>query len=142
MAAVGAFYLLSKQHLSRARIFVACRRDRRADLQRVADRVPRATARDALAAHQPVTLAAMEALWDTQPGAPLVIIGQPDVERRRSTTQSSFPRCSASLTWRDWSADSERPERGSQQDWPDNISLLYYAYHIMVGLGTIFMRDP
>jgi cytochrome d ubiquinol oxidase subunit I len=23
--------------------------------------------------------------------------------------------------------------------WPDNIPLLYYAYHIMVGLGTIFI---
>ena len=23
--------------------------------------------------------------------------------------------------------------------WPDKIPLLYYAYHIMVGLGTIFI---
>ena len=23
--------------------------------------------------------------------------------------------------------------------WPDNIPLLYYSYHIMVGLGTIFI---
>jgi cytochrome d ubiquinol oxidase subunit I len=23
--------------------------------------------------------------------------------------------------------------------WPDNIPLLYYAYHVMVGLGTIFI---
>ena len=24
-----------------------------------------------------------------------------------------------------------------QEQWPDNIPLLYYSYHIMVGLGTI-----
>jgi cytochrome d ubiquinol oxidase subunit I len=30
---------------------------------------------------------------------------------------------------------NEFPER----DWPDNIELLYYAFHIMVGLGTIFI---
>ena len=26
-----------------------------------------------------------------------------------------------------------------QDKWPDNVELLYYAYHIMVGLGTIFI---
>ena len=31
------------------------------------------------------------------------------------------------------------PFRADQ--WPDNIPLLYYSYHIMVGLGTIVHRD-
>jgi cytochrome d ubiquinol oxidase subunit I len=26
-----------------------------------------------------------------------------------------------------------------ESEWPQNIPLLYYSYHIMVGLGTIFM---
>ena len=26
-----------------------------------------------------------------------------------------------------------------RDQWPDNIPLLYYSYHIMVGLGTIFV---
>ena len=26
-----------------------------------------------------------------------------------------------------------------EADWPDNIELLYYAFHIMVGLGTILI---
>src|SRR5262249_48934020 len=26
-----------------------------------------------------------------------------------------------------------------RDQWPDNVVLLYYAYHIMVGLGTIFL---
>ncbi len=26
-----------------------------------------------------------------------------------------------------------------RSEWPDNIPLLYFSYHIMVGLGTIFM---
>jgi cytochrome bd ubiquinol oxidase subunit I len=26
-----------------------------------------------------------------------------------------------------------------QTDWPDNIELLYYAFHLMVTLGTIFI---
>ena len=27
----------------------------------------------------------------------------------------------------------------ARTDWPDNIELLYYAFHIMVGLGTLFI---
>ena len=26
-----------------------------------------------------------------------------------------------------------------ETDWPDNIELLYYAFHIMAGLGTILI---
>jgi cytochrome d ubiquinol oxidase subunit I len=26
-----------------------------------------------------------------------------------------------------------------QDEWPDRIALLYYSYHLMVGLGTIFI---
>jgi cytochrome d ubiquinol oxidase subunit I len=26
-----------------------------------------------------------------------------------------------------------------EDQWPDNIPLLYYSYHIMVGLGTFFI---
>jgi cytochrome d ubiquinol oxidase subunit I len=26
-----------------------------------------------------------------------------------------------------------------QKDWPDNIELLYYAFHLMITLGTIFI---
>jgi cytochrome d ubiquinol oxidase subunit I len=30
-------------------------------------------------------------------------------------------------------------EEFPEDQWPDNIELLYYAFHIMVGLGTIFI---
>ncbi|MBO0181172.1 cytochrome ubiquinol oxidase subunit I, partial [Vibrio parahaemolyticus] len=36
-----------------------------------------------IAKHQPVTLAAMEGLFTTQEGAPIVLIGQPDMEKKR-----------------------------------------------------------
>ena len=43
------------------------------------------------------------------------------------------------LTWRSWSAEVRGLNSFPKQDWPENIPLLYYAYHIMVGLGTIFI---
>ncbi len=92
-----------------------------------------------LARNQPVTLAAMEALWDTQPGAPLVILGQPNIRRQKIDNPLVIPKMLSFLTWRSWSAEVKGLNAVPKQDWPENIPLLYYAYHIMVGLGTIFI---
>jgi cytochrome d ubiquinol oxidase subunit I len=43
------------------------------------------------------------------------------------------------LTYRRWMSEVKGLDAFPQQDWPDNIPLLYYSYHIMVGLGTIFI---
>jgi cytochrome d ubiquinol oxidase subunit I len=43
------------------------------------------------------------------------------------------------LTYHHWNAAVEGLTTFPRQDWPDNVPLLYYAYHMMVGLGTIFI---
>ena len=43
------------------------------------------------------------------------------------------------LTYRRWEAHVRGLDAFPKQDWPDNIPLLYYSYHIMVGLGTFFV---
>jgi cytochrome d ubiquinol oxidase subunit I len=43
------------------------------------------------------------------------------------------------LTYRRWEARVQGLNDFPKDRWPDNIPLLYYSYHIMVGLGTIFI---
>jgi cytochrome d ubiquinol oxidase subunit I len=43
------------------------------------------------------------------------------------------------LTYQHWNAEVKGLDAFPQQDWPQNIPLLYYSYHIMVGLGTVFL---
>jgi len=43
------------------------------------------------------------------------------------------------LTYRRWEAEVKGLDHFPRDQWPDNIALLYYSYHIMVGLGTIFI---
>jgi cytochrome d ubiquinol oxidase subunit I len=43
------------------------------------------------------------------------------------------------LTYQRWEAEVKGLNDFPHQDWPDNVPLLYYSYHIMVGLGTIFI---
>jgi cytochrome d ubiquinol oxidase subunit I len=43
------------------------------------------------------------------------------------------------LTYRRWKAQVQGLDAFPPNLWPDNIPLLYYSYHIMVGLGTVFI---
>jgi cytochrome d ubiquinol oxidase subunit I len=81
----------------------------------------------------------MEGLFATQQGAPIAIIGQPDMQNRRLDNPLTVPRALSFLTYRRWTSEVKGLNAFSQQDWPDNIPLLYFSYHIMVGLGTIFI---
>jgi cytochrome d ubiquinol oxidase subunit I len=89
--------------------------------------------------HQPVTLAAMEGLFHNEQGAPLAILGQPDMEKSRLDNPLTIPRALSFLTYQHWTAEVKGLEAFPRDTWPDNVPLLYYAYHIMVGLGTIMI---
>jgi len=139
MASVGAFYLLTEKHREYGKTFIRIA----VPVGLVASLLQAFPTGDAqgrmVAHHQPATLAAMEGLFETEAGAPLVIIGQPDVERRRLDNPLVVPRMLSFLTYNRWGAEVVGLDAFPEEDWPDNIPILYYSYHIMVGLGTIFI---
>jgi cytochrome d ubiquinol oxidase subunit I len=139
MASVGAFYLLWGNFQEYGRVFV--RVGVLAGLiATVLQLFPTGDSQGRLIAlKQPVTLAAMEALFDTQPGAPLVLIGQPDVAQHRIDNPLLLPNMLSFLTYRRWKAQVQGLNDFPPDLWPDNIPLLYFSYHIMVGLGTLFL---
>jgi cytochrome d ubiquinol oxidase subunit I len=139
MASVGSFYLLSQKHEAYGRIFVRLAVSvgvfaTLLQLFPTGDRQGRLVAQ-----YQPATLAAMEGLFETHRGAPLVMLGQPDVQKRKLDNPLIVPRMLSFLTYRRWMAEVKGLDFFPQRDWPDKIPLLYYSYHVMVGLGTIFI---
>src|ERR1700730_9444897 len=139
MAALGAFYLLSRKFEDDARIFL-----RTGVIVRVIAAVlqlfPTGDTQGVLVSrYQPVTLAAMEGLFVTREGAPLAILGQPDVENRRLDNPLIIPKALSFLTYRAWTAEVRGLDSFPESDWPDFIPLVYYSYHVMVGRGTIFI---
>jgi cytochrome d ubiquinol oxidase subunit I len=69
----------------------------------------------------------------------MVLIGQPDMERLELDNPIEVPRVLSFLTWNRWAAEVKGLDAFPREHWPDNVPMLYYAYHIMVGLGTIFI---
>jgi len=92
-----------------------------------------------VADHQPVALAAMEGLFDSGPGAKLAIIGQPDARRGRLENPIQVPGLLSFLAYGSFGSTVLGLNDVPHDQWPDNMELSYYAYHVMVGLGTLFI---
>jgi cytochrome bd ubiquinol oxidase subunit I len=139
MAGVGAFYVLSGRAAEHGRLFlkigvIAACVCSLLQLFPTGDRQGRM-----ITAYQPTTLAAMEAVFTTEPGGPLVLIGQPNMRDRDLDNPIFVPHALSFLTYQHWNATVQGLDAFPPETWPDNIPLLYYAYHIMVGLGTIMI---
>lgn len=92
-----------------------------------------------VAKHQPITLAAMEGVFKTEKGAGIILIGQPNVAEQKIDNPIVVPNALSFITYQRWDAELKGLDAYPKEDHPDNIALLYYSYHIMVGLGTIFI---
>jgi len=139
MAAIGAFYLLSGKFADSGKLFV-----RTGVLVGLIAAIfqlfPTGDAQGVMIAHnQPITLAAMEGLFHSEDGAPLAILGQPDMNQKKLDNPFIIPKALSFLTYREWSANVRGLDSFAASEWPDSIPLLYYSYHVMVGLGTIFI---
>jgi cytochrome d ubiquinol oxidase subunit I len=92
-----------------------------------------------LSTRQPLTLAAMEGLFDGGRYAELAIIGQPNVEARKLENPIVVPAVLSFLAYGTFASTVKGLNDYPRNQWPGNIELLYYAYHIMAGLGTLFV---
>jgi cytochrome d ubiquinol oxidase subunit I len=139
MSAVGAFYLLEEKFQEFGRIFlrvgvivgvVFC----------VFQIFPTGDLHGRYLAHyQPVTTAAMEGLFKTEAGAPVVILGQPDEEHQRIDNPMVANGVLSYLLYGTTAAEVKGLNEFPKDLWPANIPMLYYSYHIMAGLGTLFV---
>jgi cytochrome d ubiquinol oxidase subunit I len=139
MAATGAYYVLSEKQEEYGRMFLRLGIIVAA-IASLLQLFPTGDQQGKLITkHQPITLAAMEGLFDTERGASIVLIGQPDTDNLKLDNPIYVPKVLSFLTHQRWEAEVKGLKEFPRDQWPDNIPLLYYSYHIMVGLGTIFV---
>jgi cytochrome bd ubiquinol oxidase subunit I len=139
MAAVGAYYALQDAHREQARRFlrvgVAA-----GLLSSIFVAFPTGDWQAKLIArHQPGSLAAMEGRFESGPWAGIVLIGQPNVKERRLDNPIVVPGFLSFLAYGTFHANVAGLDEFPEDTWPDNIELLYYAFHVMAGLGTMFI---
>ncbi len=139
MAAAGAWWTLRGEHAAVARLSLTTGVIAGL-LAAVLVAVPTGHVQGRLVArHQPLSLAAMEGHFESGPRAPLAMIGQPNVAERRLDNPVHLPAVLSYIAYGDFSAHVQGLEDWPVDEWPDNVELLYYAFHIMVGLDTLFI---
>ncbi|HET7265671.1 MAG TPA: cytochrome ubiquinol oxidase subunit I [bacterium] len=138
MASIGAYYLLAGRHVEFGRLSVALGVGvgvvfSLTQLFPTGDMNSRN-----VTAYQPVKLAAMEGLFETRYGAPLAIIGMPSTTERKLLDPVFVPDALSFLAYGNLRAEVKGLNDYPEMDWP-LVQITYYAYHIMVGLGTILI---
>src|SRR5260370_20873849 len=83
-------------------------------------------------------LAAMEGLFHSEKGAPMVLVGQPNEQRETIDNPLGANGVLSFLIYGTTKAEVEGLDKVPRDQWPEPLPLLYYAYHIMAGLGTYF----
>ena len=81
----------------------------------------------------------MEGKFQSGSHAELVIIGQPDVASRTLDNPVVVPGALSYLAYGSFGAIVHGLDDFPRDIRPGNVELLYYAYHIMVGLGTVLI---
>jgi cytochrome d ubiquinol oxidase subunit I len=91
-----------------------------------------------MAKNQPTAIAAMEGLFHSEKGAGMVLMGQPNYETETIDNPLVVNKVLSFLIYGTTAAEVEGLDHFPRDQWPSTLPLLYYSYHIMVGLGTWF----
>ena len=90
--------------------------------------------------YQPAAFAAMEGIFETEDGgAEIILIGQPNMVEKKIDNKIAVPNILSFLTYQDWNMQIKGMNDFKEEEIPSNVPALYYSYHLMVGLGTIFI---
>jgi cytochrome d ubiquinol oxidase subunit I len=139
MCSIGAFYVLENRFTEHGKIFlrvgviagvIACTTQifPTGDLQG-----------RFMAQHQPAATAAMEGLFSSQKGAPMVLMGQPNEEQQTIDNPIAVNDVLSFLIYGTTKAEVKGLNEFPRDQWPSPLPLLFYSYHIMAGLGTYFV---
>jgi len=137
VAGIGAYYLRRKRHVRHARVmfgmamimavFVAPLQLLFGDLHGLNT-----------LEHQPAKVAAMEGLWDTQQGAPLVLFGLPDQQEETTRYSLEIPKLSSLIL----THDLDGVVKGLKE-WPKGerppAAWVFWSFRIMVGIGMLMI---
>jgi cytochrome d ubiquinol oxidase subunit I len=137
IAGIGAFYLWRQRHVQHARvmfgmamimaIFVAPMQLLFGDLHGLNT-----------FKYQPAKVAAMEGLWETQRGAPLLLFGWPDQEKETTQYAVEIPKMSSLILTHDLNGEVRGLKEWSRDERPPAI-WVFWTFRIMVGIGMLMI---
>lgn len=87
--------------------------------------------------HQPQKIAAMEGIWHTERGAPLVLFAIPDAETQTNRFALEIPKLASLILTHDLDGELQ-----GISDFPDAhppVAPVFYSFRVMVGIGVLML---
>ncbi len=87
--------------------------------------------------HQPAKVAAMEGLWETQEGAPLVLFALPNAQTQKNDYAIEIPKLASFILTHHWDGELKGINEFKGEHPP--VSKVFWAFRIMVGTGVAML---
>ncbi len=87
--------------------------------------------------HQPAKIAAMEGIWETQQGAPAVLIALPDAKTQSNQFEIAIPKLASFYLTHDWQGELKGIKSFPDQHPP--VAPVFFAFRLMVGVGLLML---
>ncbi|WP_418320973.1 cytochrome ubiquinol oxidase subunit I [Piscinibacter sakaiensis] len=87
--------------------------------------------------HQPAKIAAMEGVWETQRGAPLLLFAVPDASERRNHFEVKIPKLASFILTHEWEGEV-KGLNSFGSDHPPPLPV-FFAFRVMVGIGMLML---
>ena len=88
--------------------------------------------------HQPQKVAAMEGVWETERGAPLLLFAWPDEETRSNAFEVGVPGLASFILTHDMNGEIRGLNEFEEEGHPP-VKPLFFGFRIMVGLGLLML---
>lgn len=88
--------------------------------------------------NQPTKTAAMEGVWNTQKGAPLLLFAYPDMSQQKNLFTLSIPHLAALINTHQWNGKLRGLNAVPAKNRPF-VPFVFYSFRIMVGLGVLML---
>ena len=87
--------------------------------------------------HQPQKVAAMEGVWETQKGAPLLLFAVPDQEQKKNHFEIAIPKMASLILTHDLNGEIKGLNEFEDEIPP--VKAVFYGFRIMVGTGLLML---
>ncbi len=134
---VGAFYLFRGRHIPHARIMLSMAMIMAvfvAPMQLVVGDLHGLNTLE----HQPVKVAAMEGIWETEKGAALKLFGWPDQEAETTRYSIEIPKLSSLILTHDLNGEVKGLKEWSKMERPP-VAIVFWSFRVMVGIGLMMI---
>ncbi|MDP3269360.1 MAG: cytochrome ubiquinol oxidase subunit I [Legionella sp.] len=88
--------------------------------------------------YQPMKTAAMEGIWETQRGAPLVVFAIPSQKEQKNLYAIEIPGLASFINTHDWNGEMRGLKSVSPEDQPQ-VATVFFTFRIMVGIGLLML---